>query len=985
MAAGKRLFAAGSRQAPDPYDQFLEQKGFYRKHTARDASCLFRVISEQVYGTQQHHFKIRDDCVSFMRKNNKMFENEIKKNYFEYVEEMAMRKTYGTLVELRVMGHRYKKNVMLFSAFNTGNYFVKEQEYEGCLNVFFTPEKHFDSIFAVEYIENLAFTQGCCFELLYEKVYGIPDVMYAVEQMLHDPHHATMKFVSSNNNNASCEVPDKIMFDDGREFILDQPENTNCILDNYELCHFHNKDFVNFADNVEKEATECKNDAEKVKINRKIESLLPKKFMSCVRQLLEEGITPFPYKVAKGLDPDIYRNIEFDVWSETRKMRRYSNAGNMVDCRSQFQVGLKCQVQMRASSSSLYNCHIQEMSPKDGPCIVFVEELGEMRSVQSNQLRLLSNQGTYRDVPQRQRRTNQNGQRGTRKRVILDSPSKMNGMGNAKIIYANDYDTCNNGKCHIIGQFNDFVNFEVTPYEVIAMPFKQNKNHYKNDKASNTATRNDSGGGETYNSHGQNDDDDDNTEFQEFIANCISPAPFGYCDANLPFPYDPNIPPPNPYAAMPFNPLPALPSANPSVIYYSPCNSMYPIPQPVPVPPTSPGVTPIYTTMAFPPGSVSMYCNPNAGCVPQVIPIKQKDLLCSPFPINYFGVGPSYSPHGTDIPVHDLVTLRYFYNLGHEYFKFIYSNYGMNGVMGLSQPESQTYLCDSGMQTIDCESHSLSAELPSNLKVDNSDQKTDGSSQSVTYNKRYSRHNNSNKKEHKSSSSYRGNSNKYSKGGSAKKEHSSQPSTIPQQHQSQPKTISSQQQQLHIENGNVQNDYNSSNNSERMDVQPVIDFYQYSPPLMHQGYTSAYVPYIPDGEQMYYIPPIISPPQSTHHYGLPTFATPFPPPQSGVPTSNEALHMNGENYNTSLNEPTPYYTPYQTIYYQSAGRPQSGAFPLWHSAPYPTFIPGHPLVASVAAPLSPAPNPSQLPPPSSSAGAVYLPPPPNTSNSQSAL
>lgn len=31
------------------------------------------------------------------------------------------------------------------------------------------------------------------------------------------------------------------------------------------------------------------------------------------------GITPFPYKVAKALDPDIYRNIEFDSWSDCRK------------------------------------------------------------------------------------------------------------------------------------------------------------------------------------------------------------------------------------------------------------------------------------------------------------------------------------------------------------------------------------------------------------------------------------------------------------------------------------------------------------------------------------------------------------------------------------------------------------------------------------------------------------------------------------------
>lgn len=37
---------------------------------------------------------------------------------------------------------------------------------------------------------------------------------------------------------------------------------------------------------------------------------------------MTKGITPFPYKVAKALDPDIYRNIEFDSWSDYRKELR---------------------------------------------------------------------------------------------------------------------------------------------------------------------------------------------------------------------------------------------------------------------------------------------------------------------------------------------------------------------------------------------------------------------------------------------------------------------------------------------------------------------------------------------------------------------------------------------------------------------------------------------------------------------------------------
>lgn len=31
------------------------------------------------------------------------------------------------------------------------------------------------------------------------------------------------------------------------------------------------------------------------------------------------NIAPFPFKIAKALDPNIYRNIEYDSWGEMRK------------------------------------------------------------------------------------------------------------------------------------------------------------------------------------------------------------------------------------------------------------------------------------------------------------------------------------------------------------------------------------------------------------------------------------------------------------------------------------------------------------------------------------------------------------------------------------------------------------------------------------------------------------------------------------------
>ncbi|MGH0190529.1 UNVERIFIED_CONTAM: hypothetical protein FKN15_046656 [Acipenser sinensis] len=34
--------------------------------------------------------------------------------------------------------------------------------------------------------------------------------------------------------------------------------------------------------------------------------------------------TSFPYKVLKALDPSIYRNVEFDVWQDSRKGKSFA-------------------------------------------------------------------------------------------------------------------------------------------------------------------------------------------------------------------------------------------------------------------------------------------------------------------------------------------------------------------------------------------------------------------------------------------------------------------------------------------------------------------------------------------------------------------------------------------------------------------------------------------------------------------------------------
>lgn len=105
--SSRRPFATGSKPGPDAVDHFLEGQGFYRKHVARDASSLYRVVAEQVFDVQNYHEKVRQDCASFMETRSKEYANEVDKNFYNYISQLRRNRTHGTLLELRVLARMY--------------------------------------------------------------------------------------------------------------------------------------------------------------------------------------------------------------------------------------------------------------------------------------------------------------------------------------------------------------------------------------------------------------------------------------------------------------------------------------------------------------------------------------------------------------------------------------------------------------------------------------------------------------------------------------------------------------------------------------------------------------------------------------------------------------------------------------------------------------------------------------------------------------
>ncbi|XP_031628547.1 protein ovarian tumor locus-like [Contarinia nasturtii] len=712
-----RPFASGSRPTPDPFDKFLDSNGLYRKHTPRDSTNLFRVVSEQLYDTQDHYKQVRKDCVNFMIKHRDQYELLVQGDFDEYVREMANNDTFGTLMELRAMGYLFKRNIKLYRPFDLGIWFIEDPEYtEPALHVFHG--SHFDSIFKKSYIIKAAFCQSIVYEILYKRVFRLPDIEYSVETML----HSDIIHEPSSHEYENDEYATHIIFEDGRQFQLDRPENTLCILNDPKQCHFHNKNFEELM---------------KYHSKRYEKSNLSDKFCSCVRQLLFDGITPFPYKVAKALDENIYRNVEFDSWNEMRKLARSKQNVS-------YKVGIDCLVRLNDIEDELFKCRIKSKGSSSNTYVVYIEQLGEKRLVPFTSLRPLndkrcesiksrhhdpcakpiSKKASIEYVSQHQTR---DASLHTLKREKFDD-------------YVFDYDAiCEISKTLDLDSYINLSNFPTNnQQEIIAYPLaysqnpNMNTNNGSNSNNNNTVATKMKNRNQNSNNAKVSDSNekqqhqqqqhqmskaDDEIPYTKNVHDTKQESQSGYYSHQAPEQHvDTGTQQPmSGYYSQSSTPVYYCSTSEynePNQVYQSemvlpPHGSVYTIPA-YQAPPIQPN---LYTPIAgnqmphYPVhvGNWPAYNQPNNAQgyvfsgppiypmppIPTTVPylpFLSRGLLRSNGRIN-FNSTYAYAPNGDDLPLNDKASLKFYYNLGVEYYKLLQQVYGTGQLMAMIDGE----------------------------------------------------------------------------------------------------------------------------------------------------------------------------------------------------------------------------------------------------------------------------------------------------------
>ncbi|XP_072240088.1 putative bifunctional UDP-N-acetylglucosamine transferase and deubiquitinase ALG13 [Leuresthes tenuis] len=315
-------------------DEYLSSLGLYRKMVARDASSLFRAVSEQLYYSQNYHQKIRQDCADFMRANRCNFEPFVEGSFEKYLERLEDPKETVGQVEIKALSQLYRRCFLIYRYPGKPATVISEDDFVDKVTLCCSINGHYDIVYPRSYPASAALCQSLLYELLYTQVFGLEEAEL-------------------------CQAMEAFRMG-GRRY-----RNSPSVCSDVDVGY---------------DTPDDRTQREEVEVGGATEEK-PRLLADDVKppaEALPPSRLSLPYKVMKSLDGEVYRNLEFDVWQDTCKEMQKTDY--MVFAGRQYFLGDKCQVRLEPKGK-YYNAFIQEVGTHSAAVTVFIEELGEKHLV----------------------------------------------------------------------------------------------------------------------------------------------------------------------------------------------------------------------------------------------------------------------------------------------------------------------------------------------------------------------------------------------------------------------------------------------------------------------------------------------------------------------------------------------------------------------------------------------------------------------------
>ncbi|XP_064609379.1 uncharacterized protein LOC135473458 [Liolophura sinensis] len=321
-------------------DAYLDSVGLWRKPTAKDGSCLFRAVAEQLFQTQVFHLQVRQACVQYLADHKQEFAPFIEGSFENYLCQLDDPKVWAGQVEISALSCLYRRDFIIYQTIGKPPVNATQNGFNEKVILCFTDGNHYDSVYPKTFGQSIAICQSIVYETLYRGVFRLDRELEEAVRFIRE-QSKSRRYRKDTSPNWRLERPELSVAESEPLMAL---ETTPCSHGN----RFHEEP---------------------------------------MRPVEGKASPPVPFRIAKALDPEIYRNVELDIWQEAKKEQQQRDLELAQE--SQFAPGDKCQVALSCGEEEkLYHAHIQEIGSQDkGPVIVFIEELGQKLDVPFSSLR----------------------------------------------------------------------------------------------------------------------------------------------------------------------------------------------------------------------------------------------------------------------------------------------------------------------------------------------------------------------------------------------------------------------------------------------------------------------------------------------------------------------------------------------------------------------------------------------------------------------
>ncbi|XP_039277977.1 OTU domain-containing protein 5-like isoform X2 [Nilaparvata lugens] len=96
------------------FEKKLRKLGWQIKHMDEDGACLFRAIADQVYGDQEMHDVVRQNCMDYIASNRDYFSQYVTEDFNHYLDRKRLVTTHGNHIEVQAMSEMYNRKIEVY-------------------------------------------------------------------------------------------------------------------------------------------------------------------------------------------------------------------------------------------------------------------------------------------------------------------------------------------------------------------------------------------------------------------------------------------------------------------------------------------------------------------------------------------------------------------------------------------------------------------------------------------------------------------------------------------------------------------------------------------------------------------------------------------------------------------------------------------------------------------------------------------------------